>query len=237
MSKPARPHILVTRSEPGASETAARLEAAGYKAVVEPLFAIVPVDVTLTDFDALAFTSANGVRRFAALSQRRDAPVFCVGSRTAQAAREAGFANVTSADGDVGALGDLVRARLPAGARLLHAGNEDSRGDLSGRLSSAGVAATFLALFRAEPVAVPGPSLARHLAGDPVLTAILVHSPRAGEILADMIRSAARSAPVDIVAISAAASAPVSGFARQVAIAEAPNEESLFSALAGLVSG
>jgi uroporphyrinogen-III synthase len=81
VSQPARPRILVTRSEPGASETATRLEAAGYEAVVEPLFSIVPIDATLPDFDALAFTSANGVRRFAALSPRRDAAVFCVGAR------------------------------------------------------------------------------------------------------------------------------------------------------------
>ena len=228
MSKPARPRILVTRSEPGASETAARLEAGGYEAVVEPLFAIVPIDAPLPDFDALAFTSANGVRRFAVLSQRRDAAVFCVGARTAMVALELGFQDVTSADGDVMALGDLVPA---------HAGNEDARGDLAGRLSSSGIVASFVALFRAEPVAAPGSALARHLAGEPAFAAVLVHSPRGGDILAGMIRASATPAPFDVAAISAAAAAPLEGLARRIAIAEAPNETSLISALAGLVSG
>lgn len=237
MSRHAPPRILVTRSEPGASETAARLEAAGYEAIVEPLFSIVPFDATLPDFDALAFTSANGVRQFAKLSPRRDAAVFCVGARTAQAAREAGFADVTSADGDVFALGDLILKRLPAGARLLHAGNEDTRGDLAGRLVSAGVAADFVALFRAEAVTAPGPALARHLAGEQVFAAALVHSPRGGEILAGMIRSAASPAPLAIAAISAAAATPLAGLAHSAAIAASPDEASLFSALASLVSG
>jgi uroporphyrinogen-III synthase len=45
LSAPRR--ILVTRSEPGASETAARLRAAGFEPIVEPLFAITPVDAEL----------------------------------------------------------------------------------------------------------------------------------------------------------------------------------------------
>ena len=237
MSKPARPRILVTRSEPGASETATRLEAAGFEAVVEPMFSIVAFNATLPDFDALAFTSANGVRRFAALSPRRDAAVFCVGARTAMVAREAGFADVTSAAGDVAVLGDLIAERLTLGARLLHAGNEDTRGDLAGRLSSSGIVASFVALFRAEPVATPGPALSCHLAGEPAFAAVLVHSPRGGDILAGMIRASTGPAPIDVAAISAAAAAPLEGLTRRIALAEAPNETSLISALAGLVSG
>ena len=237
MSHPSPPRILVTRSEPGASETAQRLEALGYAPIVEPLFAIAPIDVVLPAFDALAFTSANGVRRLAALSSRRDAPVFCVGARTAEAAREAGFASVSSADGDVIALCDLILKQLPVGARLLHAGNEDSRGDLSGRLAAAGITAQFVALFCAEPVTAPGPDLARHLRGEPAFAAVLIHSPRAASILAEMIASAANPSPIDAAAISAAAAAPLIGLARRISIAPAPNEDAILSVLPDLVSG
>ena len=85
MSRPAPPRILVTRSEPGASETAGRLRAIGFEVAVEPLFMIAPVEAQVPAFDALAFTSANGARRFAQLSPRRDVPVFCVGARTSEA--------------------------------------------------------------------------------------------------------------------------------------------------------
>lgn len=237
MSHPAPPRILVTRSEPGASETAERLKALGFTPVVEPLFAIAPIDVVLPAFDALAFTSANGVRRLAALSPRRDVPVFCVGARTADIARAAGFAHVSSADGDVSALGDLILKQLPRGAHLLHAGNEESRGDLSGRLARAGILAQFVALFRAEPVTAPRPELARHLRGEPAFAAVVIHSPRAASILAGMIANAANACPVDAAAISAAAAAPLAGLARRIAIASAPNEDAILSVLPDLVSG
>ncbi len=231
---PSPARILVTRSEPGAAQTAARLAAAGYHPICEPLFVIRPIDVVIPDFDALAFTSLNGVRRFAELSARRDAPVLCVGARTADAARQVGFSDVTSADGDVSALRDLVLARLPAGARLLHAGNQDTRGDLAGQLTGKGIAAGFIALFRAEPVMRPGKELARHLAGDKAFDAALIHSPRAGIVLADLIRKSAAAAPVDIAAMSAAAAAPLSGLARRIAIASTPDESALLETLASL---
>ena len=104
--------VLVTRSEPGASETGDRLIAAGYLPIIEPVFVIEPIPVEVPFFDALAFTSANGARQFATLSPRRDDPVFCVGARTAEAAREAGFKNVTSADGDADALAQAILASL-----------------------------------------------------------------------------------------------------------------------------
>jgi uroporphyrinogen-III synthase len=235
--------VLVTRSEPGASETAERLAAMGYLPIVEPLFTVEPIaGVALPAFDALAFTSANGVRVFAALSSRRDAPVFGVGARTAEAAREAGFSNVTSADGDVGALEQVILASpfgaLPEGQILLHSGNEESRGDLVGRLVSRGISAGFVATFRAAPVKEPGPVLAVHLAGGrPSFDAVLIHSPRAAKILAGLLTPDSGALPgalpgaLNVAAISAAAAEPLVGSARRLEVAAAPNEAALLKAL------
>ena len=237
MSQSSPPRVLVTRSEPGASETAARLKALGFTPIVEPLFAIAPIEVALPPFDALAFTSANGVRRTAAISPRRDAKVFCVGRRTAEAARDAGFADVRSADGDVVSLGDLILEEFQTGTRLLHAGNEESRGDLVARLLAAGVTAQFVAMFRAEPVDKPGPELARHLGGEPAFAAVLIHSPRAATILAQLLQAGPGRRPIRVAAISDAAATPLTDLAHTIAIASAPTEDALLSALAGLVSG
>jgi uroporphyrinogen-III synthase len=68
-------------------------------------------EIDLTHVAALAFTSVNGVEAFARLSAERRSPVFAVGDRTARAAREAGFADVVSADGDVEALAALIAGR------------------------------------------------------------------------------------------------------------------------------
>jgi uroporphyrinogen-III synthase len=229
------PRILVTRSEPGASETAERLTQAGYLPIVEPVFAIEPIAATVPDFDALAFTSANGARHFAGLTPRRDIPVFCVGKRTAEAAREAGFSNVISANRDVDALAALILHQLPKAARLLHAGNEESRGELAGRLRATGHAADFLAIFRAVPVEAPGPTLAAHIAGKPAFEAVLIHSPRGAAILAGF--AAGSLAPLHVAAISGAAATPLTMLARRTEIASSPTEQGLLSALARLVSG
>lgn len=233
-SLPSR-RVLVTRAEPGASATARRLAARGFTPVVEPLFTLEPLAPELRTFDALAFTSANGVRAFARLSPRRDAPVFCVGARTAEAARDAGFAAVTSADGDVVALAALIRRNLVPDAILLHAGNEESRGDLTGALKAAGIDARFRALYRAAPVAAPGPALAAFLAGQPAFDAVTIHSPRAAAILAGFLGDAPR-ATLFVATISGAAAEPLSPVAGRIAIAAAPDENSLVTALESLVS-
>ncbi len=231
------PRILVTRSEPGASETAARLRAAGFEAIIEPLFAIAPIDAAIPEFDALAFTSANGARQFARLSLRRDVTVFCVGQRTAEAAREAGFTEVVSADGDVNALADLISRRLPPTLRLLHAGNAESRGDLAGRLAALGHAARFVAIFEAVPVNAPGPHLAALLGGEAQIDAVMIHSPRAAAILAGFLDDAGARGRFPIVAISEAAGAPLAGRTGRIELAATPDEASLISALARLVFG
>lgn len=228
------PRILVTRSEPGASQTAERLKAAGYAPIVEPVFAIEPIETVLPDFDALAFTSANGVREFAKLSSRRDTPVFCVGARTADEALYVGFGNVASANGDVEALGTLIEDRLLKPARILHTGNEEARGDLTGRLRAAGFAAEFVAIFRAAPAPGPGPVLRAHLAGKPGFDAVLIHSPRGAAILAGFANGS--QAALNVAAISAAAVAPLAAVAGRIEIASRPDEPSLLSALARLVS-
>jgi uroporphyrinogen-III synthase len=223
--------VLVTRSEPGASETAQRLEDRGYAPVVEPLFAIEAIAADLPPYDALAFTSANGVRAFARLDQRRDRPVFCVGGRTAQEALDLGFTQIISADGDVGDLAALIGNRMQPGARLLHTGNEESRGDLSGTLAAQGIEASFVPTFRAAPVLEPGPRLAAHLRGESAFDAILIHSARAAAILSQFVAKAPHHAPLDVASISVEAVRPLVHLARRVQTASRPNEAALVDSL------
>jgi uroporphyrinogen-III synthase len=228
-----RPRVLVTRAEPGASETAARLLALDYDPVVEPVFTLRHIHPDLPPFDALAFTSANGVRAFAKLSARRDVPVFCVGGRTLAAAQSLGFANAASANGDVAALGELIREKLTPVARLLHSGNEDARGDLAGQLRRAGFDARFVATYLAEPADQPGPALAAHLAGAERLDAALVHSLAAGAILAGFLQKAPGARPLPLAAISEAALASAHGVL--VETAATPDEDALLAALGRLL--
>src|SRR5262245_11013669 len=126
--------LLLTRPEPDAARSAALLRGRGHTVLVAPLTRFEPIAADFAGpFVAVLMTSANAARaaaRHTRIDELRTLPVFAVGKRSAEAAHEAKFANVTSADG---ALGDLVRlasARLPRGARALYLAGEDRAGDV-----------------------------------------------------------------------------------------------------------
>src|SRR5262245_20596076 len=116
--------ILLTRPEPDGERTADALRARGNDVVVAPLLRVEPIaaDVGAPPWAAVLMTSANAARAVAAHPQRDDivrSPAFTVGDRSAEAARAAGFADVSSARGDAEALVQLVSARLAPGAAPL----------------------------------------------------------------------------------------------------------------------
>ena len=81
--------VWVTRTRPGADATAARLRERGHEPVVAPVLEVraLPSSVHLADIGALAFTSANAVDAFAALSvEGRTLPVFAVGDASERSA-------------------------------------------------------------------------------------------------------------------------------------------------------
>ena len=71
--------IWITRTEPGASATGARVRALGHEPLIAPLLAVQPLSdvvIDLAGVSTLAFTSANGVRAFVAASAARAFQVF-----------------------------------------------------------------------------------------------------------------------------------------------------------------
>jgi uroporphyrinogen-III synthase len=184
-----RQRIWITRAQPGADVTAERVRAMGHDAVVAPLLAVrvLPdVAVDLRGVAALAFTSANGVRAFADVSGERGLKVFAVGAATAQAARGAGFKSVLSADGDVEALAEGIAARRSElrGA-VLHPGALEPAGDLAGALEKQGVEARRLILYETAPVDLTDAQAAALTQSD----AVLLHSPRAAQVLAKVLKT------------------------------------------------
>jgi uroporphyrinogen-III synthase len=215
--------VWITRAEPGASRSAERLRALGFEPVVRPLLAIRYLSPTLDldGIDAISFTSSNGVAAFAALTPERDWPTLAVGDATAQAARVAGFAPVTSAKGDVEALARLIRDAHPSGATILHVAARVTAGDLASAVGPDIEVRTIVAYEAFETgVAAPDP-----------FDAVLVHSPRAARALASALTPdlAKRCAAV---VISEAAAAPLTGLGFvDVRIADQPNDASLTAAL------
>jgi len=230
--------ILVTRPREDGAPLAEKLAAAGHQVVTESLLQIrfIPgATVDLDNVQAILFTSANGVRAFAAAESRRDLPAFAVGESTAARARAAGFSSVESAGGNVEDLAKLVGARLqPTGGALLHAAGRDIAGDLAGTLEAAGFHVRRAVLYAAEPVARLSPGTEAALrAGD--IDAVLFYSPRTAETFCRLVREAdlapAMSKTVAI-GISGAALAPVKGLPwAAVEAAPQPTEADLLTVI------
>lgn len=221
--------VWITRARPGALATAERVAALGFEAVVDPLLAVEPLDakIDLSRVAALAFTSVNGVEAFTRLSSERALPVFAVGKATAAAAQGAGFASVSSADGDVEALGRLIAGA--AVGPVLWAGAKAPAGDLAALLRSRGVMASGVAVYQTVERSPSQATLSRL---DAPLTALL-HSPRAARVLATLLRE--RPAPLlRCLCLSEAVAAPLAEVvdARSVARAPRPDDSALLDLLA-----
>jgi uroporphyrinogen-III synthase len=185
--------VLITRPEEDAAPLAEALAARGHRVLIEPLLRIERADPPPAldgAAQALLFTSANGVRAFAALSSDRRTPACCVGDATARAARDAGFATVLSAGGDVASLAALAAARLrPENGPLLHVAGSVVAGDLAGALEAVGFTVRRAVAYRAETAAALTPPTRAALAAGEV-DAVLLFSPRTARTFARLVREA-----------------------------------------------
>jgi uroporphyrinogen-III synthase len=181
---------LVTRPREDAEEVARDLRARGIEVLLAPMLSIAPVRdpaVDLGGVQAILFTSANGVRAFAAASSERGLPVLAVGDATAAAARKSGFANVESAAGDVASLADLAARRLnPATGALFHAAASVVAGDLAGILESKGFAVRRAVLYDAVP-AKEFPADVVAALNENTLDIVLFFSPRSAATFVTLI--------------------------------------------------
>lgn len=171
--------IAITRAEPEARVTAERVRERGGVPIIAPLLTIEPrpFDANLGSAQALLFTSINGVVAFAGATAIRDVAVITVGNATADAAMKAGFRNVRTANGDVGALAEVAGKVLdPKGGKVIHVSGMHTAGDLVGALRRAGFEAEHRIAFEA----VQAKQLPNVLVTEDI-DVMLFHSARAAE--------------------------------------------------------
>jgi len=233
--------VLVTRPQPGAEETAARLVAMGFAPVVMPLTRIVPLevktDVDLAAFDAVAITSVNAVRcaPSALLAALKGKPAFAVGDASAAAARGAGFKDVRSAAGTARELGALMLRDCKAGARVIHPVGRERTPGFAEALSAGGVSLTPLEVYGADEIVYSSAMLADIAADGPVWGALAL-SPRAAKLLAGIVACPEPGnlfASTRFFCISHNAAALLDRIARErIFVSEQPTEESVILMLA-----
>lgn len=221
--------VWVTRSAPGALATAARLSDLGHEPLVAPVLVVAPLDVRLdlTGVGALAFTSANAVRAYAALTPRRDLPVWTVGVSTAQAARQAGFERVEAGDGDVADLGVRIAADLPPGAMVMHPCALELAGDLASPLAAAGISLRPAPIYQTV-IAGLNAAIRAALASADV---VLLHSPKGARALNQLLAARPTAIGRALCLSQAVAAALDVGKIPTVASASLPNETALLKLL------
>ncbi len=231
-------HVLVTRPEPAAERTAAALIARGHDVWKLPLMQIAPVAADLSGgWGGVIITSANAPAAIADNAARgalTRLPLYAVGASSAQAARQAGFTDVTSAGGDVRDLVQVLRERkADARSPLLYLAGEDRSTDLTAELAAHGIAAEMRVVYRAATLPFPDALVAALEAGD--VQAVLHFSRRsaenylAGAVEADIAEQALK---VRHYCLSAQVAEPLQAAgAKRVAVAPRPQEAALIELL------
>ena len=201
------PVVLLTRPAPQSQRFAQALQERlpSVQVIVSPLMQTEWLHPPLPDrpFHALILTSETGAKaadRLRAAGTPLPATAFCVGPRTTETARAAGFQAI-SADGDVHALAALIRAAHPQGP-LLHIRGEDVAGNLSETLTNSGIETHSAILYAQRPCPLSRAALTLLQAEGPVLVPLF--SPRSAQILVQALPPDSK-APLWIAAISPAA--------------------------------
>lgn len=231
--------IIVTRAEPGTQETVQRLYDRGLSAVSAPALSLNEIpDVALppaASLSGLVFTSANGVRTYAARVADRALAAWCVGPATARAARTSGFTDVRESAGNAKDLAQFIAAHSTPQVRpLLHIANVAAAGQLQQDLQDRGYDVAFAPLYEMRP-AIGLPDAVLQLVRAQTPSILLIHSAKGAAAVAALIDTVPDT--WHLVAISQQAAAPLSAhFSGRIFLANTPNEEGLMAALGAAIA-
>lgn len=183
----------------------------------------------------LLMTSANGVREFAALEKKRDWPVYAVGDATAQAAKEAGFKTVHSAQGDVDSLATLVIKKAdPVKGAFVHSAGSCVAGDLKGKLEVAKLSYIRVVTYKAEAEQTVPPAILADLKAAKY-DGVLFYSPRTADLFAQAIQKAKAVEslkPLTAFALSQAVADKIKGLGfKAIKVAPKPEQKALLDVI------
>jgi uroporphyrinogen-III synthase len=235
--QPALPPFLLTRPAAQGDRFADLLRArfgGGIRVVHSPLLAPRFLSPALpAGWRSLIFTSETAVTAFRQLSAEPGLPAWCVGDRTAQAARAAGL-NARSASGDLGDLVAAIRASGDPGP-FLYARGQDVAGALGDELKRLNISVAEVIVYHQLPQPLSASAAALLAGHDPIL--VPVFSPRTARLLADDPAMQARRAPLWLAALSPAvalAADPI--HAELKATAARPDGAAMLDALDALIA-
>ncbi|HUB48776.1 MAG TPA: uroporphyrinogen-III synthase [Acetobacteraceae bacterium] len=228
--------ILITRPEPGASDTATRVAALGFEPVLSPVLHIQTMSTALPSEAKVAaalVTSGNAVD--ALPPAWRATCLLTVGDATAARARAAGFRDVRSAGGDADALAALVIRELPAGTGpLLLASGRGQGQALAATLRRSGYRVIRRVVYAALPAPELAPAAVAALRAGQV-RAVLFFSAETARHFVRLVRGAglvAMLGTVDAISIGRAAGVALEAASwRDIRVAARPNQDEMLALL------
>jgi uroporphyrinogen-III synthase len=238
--------VLVTRSQPGASDLADALQAAGYAALVCPVIRIrssgdpglLAIVRRLDQFDAVIFVSGHAVRFGMDLIDRmwpsRPSPIWiAVGAATARILAQRGVAALTPATETSEGILALPQLSSVVGLKVLICAGGEGRPLLADELTRRGAVVERLELYRREAVVVE-PALQRRLASERI-GAVVVASGEGARSFAAIWRTLNGDRRVVVVAPSQRVAAKLNdlGFER-VVVADGAGTAAVVAALNGV---
>lgn len=237
--------VLLTRPSGDTKALGDELEAIGYEVISSPLLGFEPLK-TKIDFDnvgALIFTSRYSVRAAAdgVPDSLKSLPVFAVGSRTAMAAKEAGFGNVITGPGRA-ALLPAVISGFPGGilGRILHLSGEEVSVDVAALCRKRGFEAARCPVYRMTASRAFTGEAGRALSAGEI-GAVLFFSPRTADIFVSLIRKAkleAKLGGATAIALSQKVASRLQPLDwGEMVVASHPDRAAMIEALRGLNTG
>lgn len=235
--------VLVTRPEPDNRATADALVVRGFDVVLSPMlvFQALPLRDDEARYSGTIVTSANALRAIAGhslIARLKELPLFAVGEQTAQAARDAGFAQVLAAGGDAVSLRECVvahKTKAAPDAPWLYLAAADVSRDLAVELRARSIPVATRQVYRMAMAERFAQDVTDALAQGKI-DAVLHYSRRSAQAFI----AAARQAGFEISALalpqcclSERTAEPLrEAGSTRVAVADAPREEALLAALA-----
>ncbi len=230
--------VLVTRPGTDGEALMARLTELGYDGLHEPLLVVnlrEGPDIDTSGVQAYLATSSNGVRALFNRKPNMSIPLYAVGDATANTARDLGFAQVHSAEGDVGALAAMATEMLdPKNGALYHAAGSVRAGLLKETLETAGFECRLHVLYKSEPTKSLSPETIAGIKSGKIKT-VLLYSPRTAETFVKLLRKSrlVRVAKhLTLICLSPAVAEKASDLSwRECLVAKAPTQDALLQAL------
>ena len=149
-------HILLTRSLEDSYEIILKFQRLGHKVSHMPVIDIKKIDyenLKFSEFKGIIFTSSNAIKCLDVSSIDKNINCFCVGSITERKARNVGFQNVYSADGNVNNLKELILQNFSQkDGKLLYVSGEIISVSLDKDLISDGYSLQRLVNYSADPI-------------------------------------------------------------------------------------